>query len=179
MTSERKPLIGISACLLGQNVRYDGGNKFDELINSELAGQFDWLPICPETAIGMGVPRPKIQLVQTPCCIRVKGVDDKSLDVSSDIDAYALRMTIEHTRLCGFIGKSRSPSCGIGDTPLFDPRDAQIGVMNGYFMETLTQCRPDLPIISEAELRDPAKKLAFIEAVNALREQEECADRLE
>ena len=103
--------VGISSCLLGQTVRYDGGHKYDVYINRRLADFFDFRPFCPEVAIGLGTPRPPIRLVTTSDGLRVRGVKDPSRDVTEQLCDYGNRVAAKQAELCGYIFKSRSPSC--------------------------------------------------------------------
>jgi uncharacterized protein YbbK (DUF523 family) len=104
-----KPLkIGISACLLGERVRYDGGHKRNQMLLDYLALRYALVPICPEVAAGLGVPRPPVQLVARGVEIRAVGVLDEQLDVTRPLIEYG-RQVIAGEGLCGFVFKSRSP----------------------------------------------------------------------
>ena len=106
-------VIGINSCLLGQEVRHDGGHKRHAWINQTLGHFFEFRPVCPEVEIGLGVPRPTIQLtgdVQDP---RVTGTKDPDLDVTDQLREHGRRKAGELTDISGYIFKSRSPSCGV------------------------------------------------------------------
>lgn len=144
-----KPVIGISACLLGQAVRYDGASKPDRFIINELASVAELIPVCPEVAIGLGVPRAKIEVVKTAGRARILGVEDRSLDVTDALADFASRFLFENPKLAGLVLKSRSPSCGVKNAPLLDMAGVEIGLTSGQFAASIMAMRPDLPIINE------------------------------
>jgi len=109
--------VGISACLLGEKVRYDGGHKRADFCTEVLSGYFQFVPLCPEVAIGLGVPRPTIRLVQQGSDIRVQSADG-ALDVTEPLKAYGLKKSAELTDLSGYIFCAKSPSCGMERVPL-------------------------------------------------------------
>lgn len=166
-----RPVIGVSSCLLGQRVRYDGGHKRDAFIVEELGSRFELLPICPETAIGMGVPRPAIRLVLEVDGIHARGVDDPDLDVTALLTAFARRILPGLAHLCGYVFKARSPSCGLGSSPLFvsghPPREA-----SGLFAAALQTALPHLPLEEEDRLRDPVLRDRFLARVYACRQRQ-------
>lgn len=163
--SGEKPRVLVSACLLGEPVRYDGGHKRHAWLVEELLPRIEPVAVCPEVGIGLGVPRPPIQLVQTDAGIRALGVEDPTLDVTDRLEGYASRQA--HPWLCGAVFKARSPSCGIETTPLFDPNGREIGFTSGLFAAGLQAALPGLPVIDEAGLEDPDRRTAWLEAVFA------------
>ncbi|MDB6062311.1 MAG: hypothetical protein JWM78_2414 [Verrucomicrobiaceae bacterium] len=125
--------LGISACLVGERVRYDGAEKSFagvELLDTALT----LIPICPEVGAGLAVPRPPVQLITTDTGLHAQGRDDATLDVTVALQHYA-KMSADHFSqrilLCGYLLKSRSPSCGLGSTPIFNTTGQQIGFGNG------------------------------------------------
>ncbi len=86
---QERPLIGISSCLLGQQVRFDGGHKKDSWITGPLSDFMDFLPVCPEVGIGLGIPRPTIHLVGDPERPRAVGSKDPSMDVTDRLARFA------------------------------------------------------------------------------------------
>ena len=96
-----RPKIAISACLTGEEVRYNGGHKASRLCNEVLAEHFDFIGICPEVAIGLGTPRQAIRLTGDPANPRAVGSRDASLDVSQALDAYGAEMAGQLTDICG------------------------------------------------------------------------------
>jgi uncharacterized protein YbbK (DUF523 family) len=131
-TAESKPLVATSACLLGEPVRYDGGHKYQECIERWLAPHLQLQAVCPEVGIGLGVPRPTLRVVGPPHAQSVVGEHDPALNVTSALEAYADHYVDRigpFWPLCGWILKSRSPSCGAGSTPV---NPAAAGEYLGY-----------------------------------------------
>lgn len=160
--------IGISSCLLGQLVRFNGGHRYDHYINEELRGRFEFVAYCPEVAIGLGVPRDPIQLVSTDGGIRVLGVHDPNLDVTKPLQQYGQQVATQLDSLSGYIFKARSPSCGIGSVKLHAPSGAllnQLGV--GAYSDEIMKAHPQLPVIDEGMLADPAARDEFLARVTA------------
>lgn len=172
MSGQQKITIGISSCLLGESVRYDGGHRYDALINTQLAGLFIFRPCCPETAIGLGVPRDPIQLVRTDHGIRVRAVHAPNIDVTRKLENYGTGIAREFTDICGYIFKARSPSCGIEDVATWTEQGSQAGADgSGAFAAALIGARPDLPVTDEVRLQDPLQREQFIKRVMACHRQ--------
>ncbi len=161
-----RPLIGVSSCLLGQRVRYDGGHKREAFVVEDLAARFELLPICPEMAIGMGVPRPPLQLVLEADGIHARGVYDPDLDVTDRLLVFAQQTLPALSRLCGYVFKTRSPSCGVSSTPVLVPGHPS-REDSGLFAAALLAAYPLLPVEQEDRLRDPALRDLFLERVYA------------
>ncbi len=156
--------IAVSACLLGERGRYDGAQKRHPLI-LKLANEFVLQPFCPEVAIGLGVPRAPVQLVTTSAGIRARGVTDPAHDITGRLQAYAQTQCEELKACAGIIFKSRSPSCGLGNTPLFDEQDEQTGKTDGLFAAVLRDCLPGLPMVEESALVTDRDVAVFAERV--------------
>ncbi len=176
--SEPPPLpgtirLGISSCLLGQKVRYDGGDKHDPYINGTLARFFEFVPVCPEMAIGLGVPRAPIHLVGDPAAPRAVGVHNPDLDVTDRLTDYGRTMGRElAATISGYILKSRSPSCGMERVKLYrDGVSSRKGV--GLYARALMTAQPLLPVEEEERLGDPVLRENFIERVFAYRRWQE------
>ena len=164
-----RPLLGISACLGGENVRYDGVALRHDWIVGTLARHVRLVPLCPEVAIGMGVPREPIRLVQHGNAVRAEGVRDSRLDVTAPLAAYGVRMAETHAALCGYLFKARSPSCGPAGVPLFRAGSALPGADGGGVYAAQWQAlRPELPVEEEGALGDPERWDRFVEGVFAL-----------
>lgn len=146
-------------------MRYDGKNKRNACITEQLSEHFDWFPVCPEVAIGMGVPRPPIHLVEDREGIHALGVEDSTLNVTLALQAYARQISDQLAGASGYVFKSRSPSCGLGDTDLFSTGNRVIGKTTGIFAAVIHDLLPDLPLIDETALADPAACEAFIQRV--------------
>ena len=156
--------IAVSACLLGERVRYDGEEKTHPLI-IKLAHEFVLQPFCPEVAIDLGVPRAPLQLVTTSSGIRARGVTDPEHDISDRLRAYA-QLQCEALKSCaGVILKSRSPSCGLGSSPLFNEQGGQTGKTSGLFAAVVRDCLPNLPMVEESALMTEAELEAFARQV--------------
>lgn len=157
--------LGISSCLLGAPVRYDGNHKKNAYITETLGRVFDFFPCCPETAIGLGVPRPPIRLVATAKGVRARGVDDPQRDVTADLADYGHRMASELRWVSGYIFKKGSPSCGMVRVPRYAedgrPAGGGVGVFAGAVMERL----PELPVEEEGRLMNPVLRENFVERV--------------
>ena len=157
-----KPLIAVSGCLLGDPVRYDGTDKHNDLICNHLSTHFEMIAVCPEVGAGLGTPRPPIKLTGNPLQPRALGVENPRLDVTSALTSFANSWLAQAKNISGAILKSRSPSCGLWDAPIFDPHDQVQSRGPGLFTQTLIQHYPQLPISDEAEITDPKLRNAFI-----------------
>lgn len=142
----KKINIAVSSCLLGKPVRYDGQHKRHALIVGIFDSDFECIDVCPEMLAGLGTPRPAVQLVQVGDNIHALGVEDRNLDVTHLLDNVADRFIEQHKNLGGLILQSRSPSCGLGSTNLFNPNDELLGLADGIFANRLAEAFPDLPI---------------------------------
>ncbi len=161
-----KPLVAISRCLLGDPVRYDGRSRRDDFIVKTLSAVFEWAPVCPEVAIGLGTPRPPIRLVSRQDGVHVEGVDDPTRDVTGALAAYARRFAEAFPSVRGCILKARSPSCGLGGLPVFSANGDVVredGV--GEFARVLSEFRPGIPCIDEERLRNAQQRDAFVRNV--------------
>lgn len=160
--------IGVSACLLGEAVRYDGTGKRNTVVTEVLCQQFECVPVCPEMAIGLGCPRPPVQLVKTASGIRVIGCDAPDIDITDHLVAYSTDASVNtFNTLAGFVLKSRSPSCGVGSTPLFDSDYREIGRVNGLFAEAILRRDETIPVIEDSDLEDRTVLNDFIKKVRA------------
>jgi uncharacterized protein YbgA (DUF1722 family)/uncharacterized protein YbbK (DUF523 family) len=166
--------IGVSSCLLGQEVRFDGGHKRDPYIVSTLGQYFEYVPLCPEVAIGLGIPRPPIQLVGDPAAPKARGVRDPRLDVTDRLADYGRRMAEKHPEISGYIFKSRSPSCGLERVKLYAEDGRHVGKLGvGVYARAFTAMRPFLPVEEEGRLNDPVLRENFVERVFAFRRWQE------
>lgn len=157
--------IGISACLIGQEVRYDGGHKHNEYITRSLGQFFDFVPYCPEVAIGMGVPRPTIRLVKADGRVHARGDRDAQLDVTDRLIAYADKVAPQLQALSGYILKKNSPSCGMERVRLYNLKGMPAGTASGVYAGRLQSLHPELPFEEEGRLMDPVLRENFVERV--------------
>lgn len=170
MPSERIRL-GISACLLGAPVRFNAGHKQSTLCSEILARHFDFIPVCPEVAIGLGTPREAIRLVGDPQQPRAVGSVHSERDVTEALDAYGRQMAAEMTDISGFILMQKSPSCGMERVKVYRPDGfSQPGGGSGLFAAALMRARPDLPVEEDGRLNDPVLRENFITRVFAYAE---------
>jgi len=164
-----KVRLGISSCLLGQRVRYDGNHKRDDYVTETLARYFEFVPVCPEVAIGLGVPRSPIHLVGSVARPRAVGVDDPALDVTAALTAYGQRQARVLDDISGYIFKSRSPSCGLERVKVYARGAAAPRSGTGVYAAAFRAAQPRLPVAEEGRLSDPALRDNFLECVFAYR----------
>ena len=165
--SETKRLIpvGISSCLLGNQVRYDGGHKRSKYCLNVLSDCFEFVPFCPEVAIGMSIPREPIRLVGNSDAPRVRGVKNPDLDVTDEIAAYADTVSQEHQELCGYILMKGSPSCGMERVKVYHENGMPNEAGSGAYAARLMRNNPALPVEEEARLNDHILRENFITRV--------------
>ena len=162
-----RPRIGISSCLLGDEVRFDGGHKRDTFLTQVLDPYVEWVRVCPEVEVGMGVPRETLRLVRV-------GGDTRMITTRTGVDhtdsmrAWAVKRTkaLGGMDLRGYVLKKDSPSCGMERVKVYgDAGGARIGI--GTYAEVLKARFPSLPIEEEGRLTDPVLRENFIERVFA------------
>jgi uncharacterized protein YbgA (DUF1722 family)/uncharacterized protein YbbK (DUF523 family) len=157
--------IGISACLLGEPVRYDGGHKLDRFLKDTLGSYVQYVPVCPEVECGMPVPRESMHLEGDPEAPRLIATRT-GRDMTDTMIEWARRRLeeLEGEDLCGFIFKSNSPSSGMERVKVFQdgvPKWAASGLFAGLFMKRF----PLVPVEDEGRLHDPALRENFIERI--------------
>lgn len=162
--------LGISTCLLGEPVRYDGGHKRDRFITDTLGQYVEFVPVCPETECGLGVPRESMRLQGDPASPRLV-TSRTGVDHTDRMVAWAERRLkeLEKEDLCGFIFKSDSPSSGMERVRVYSdkgmPERKGVGIFARRFMEHF----PLLPVEEEGRLHDPKLRENFIESIFALK----------
>ncbi|MGE5300682.1 MAG: YbgA family protein [Acidobacteriota bacterium] len=167
---EEKIKVGISACLLGEKVRYDGGHKLDHYLRDTLGRFVEWVPICPEVECGLPVPREAMRLVGFAASPRLV-TSRTGVDYTRQMREWAeVRLArLEKEGLCGFVFKSRSPSSGMRGVKVYgssgSPTNAGIGIFAAAFMQRL----PLVPVEDDGRLHDPALRENFIERVFVFR----------
>lgn len=165
-TVSNKIRIGVSACLLGEQVRFDGGHKKNHLIIDKLSEHFDYRSFCPEVAIGMGIPREPIRLVQEGEMVRVKGVKNENLDVTDKLREITNKQQNWIDAVDGYIVKKDSPSCGLHRVKRYHGKQA-LRDGRGAFAEQLLINNPALPVEEEGRLNDEGLRQSFVERVFA------------
>lgn len=161
--------VGVSSCLLGARVRYDGAHKRDRFLVEQLGRFVEWVPVCPELEVGMGVPREAVRLVRADgALLRMIG-NRSGEDWTERMNAFAAKRVRALDDLCGYVLKSKSPSCGMERVKVYGPagagRPTRDGV--GLFAAALRARCPNLPVEEEGRLQDPALRENFIERLFA------------
>jgi uncharacterized protein YbgA (DUF1722 family)/uncharacterized protein YbbK (DUF523 family) len=154
-----RPRIGVSSCLLGEQVRFNGGHSRSRFLTDELGRHVDWVPTCPEMAIGLGTPRETLRLTRELRLVNRRGTADHTDAVA------ALPLPVG---LDGYVLKAKSPTCGLHGIPRYRD-DWQLADRQGrgVFAQRLTEAFPLLPVEDEGRLNDPALREAFAERVFA------------
>lgn len=167
MTVAPRLRIGISQCLLGDAVRYDGGHKRDALLADTLSRQIEWVPVCPEVEAGLGVPREPMRLEGTAASPRLVATTS-GVDRTAAMHRFSVRRLreLERLDLSGFVLKARSPSCGIGKVPLVNAQGIETREGVGLFAQALIAHFPLLPVEDEDRLHDPQILTDFLKRVS-------------
>ncbi len=160
--------IGISSCLLGEEVRFNGGHKHSSICTKELAKYFKFKSVCPEMGIGLGVPRKPIRLVGETQQPRAVAVDDSTIDVTDKLKAFAKKTIPQLQDISGYIFIKGSPSCGVFRVKVY----RENGMPNenpgsGIFAKAVMENFPLLPVEEAGRLSDPVLKENFINRVFA------------
>lgn len=165
MTST-KPRVGVSACLIGWEVRYAGGHKWTAAVAEDIGRLVEWIPVCPELEIGLGVPREAIELVGDSEAPELIAVQSRRV-LTGTMQVWAARRLEELDRheLSGYVLKARSPSCGPRGVPVYAATTQPTG--SGLFARALTKRFPNLPIVDETELTTPEAIAHFLAEVQA------------
>lgn len=163
---EMKIRLGISACLLGEKVRYDGGHKHDCYLTDTLGRYVEYVPVCPEVEAGFGVPREAMHLEGDPNAPRLVTRRTKR-DLTEPMLSWAKKrvLELEAQDLCGFIFKSRSPSSGMERIPVYNEKGMPVKKGVGLFARIFMDHFPLLPVEDEGRLHDPKLRENFIECV--------------
>jgi uncharacterized protein YbgA (DUF1722 family)/uncharacterized protein YbbK (DUF523 family) len=168
--SHRPVRVGISACLLGEKVRFDGGHKRDRFLTEGLGPFVEWVPVCPEIELGLGAPRPSLRLCADGDDIRL--VSPKTGEDHTDaMVRFARRRVAElaDADLSGYVLKRASPTCGMEQVRVYGPADRPAAKGRGLFAAELMRHFPDLPVEEEGRLNDAALRENFVERIFAYR----------
>lgn len=158
--------IGVSSCLLGNKVRFDGGHKHDRYITGTLGNYFNFVPVCPEVECGLPTPREAMRLIGDPDFPRL--VTNKTgVDLTDKMNDGAISRVNELAQedLCGFIFKSKSPSSGMERVKVYDRNNVPRAIGVGLFARAFKERFPLLPIEEEGRLHDMVLRENFIESV--------------
>lgn len=164
----KKIPVGVSQCLLGEPVRFDGGHKHNRYMTEILADYMEFHPVCPEVAIGLGIPRKPIRIVATDKGARVRGVADPELDVTDELAAQADIAAAALPDICGYIFMQNSPSCGVFAMKRYGENGHPLDNKGrGAYAQRLMELMPLLPVEEAGRLNDPGLRDNFITRVFA------------
>jgi len=165
--------IGVSSCLLGVRVRFDGGHKRSDFLVDTLGSFVEFVPVCPEVEIGLGIPRETLRLVRSSDATRVARLvsNETGIDHSDRMNSYAQRRIIAlgPEELSGYVLKKDSPSCGMERVRIYGPSGMPTRDGSGLFAAVLIRRYPSLPVEEEGRLSDPQLRENFVERVFAYR----------
>ena len=178
---KRRIPVGISSCLLGQPVRYDGGHKHNSLLVHELGKCFEYLPFCPEVAIGLGTPRSPIRLTGAPSQPRAvtRAVERQidCFDVTEKLVDYARSVLETCPRISGYVFKAGSPSCGMAGVEVYDEKGMPSGTSSWIYAWVVMRAWPSMPVEEEGRLRDPIIRDGFVERIYAYNRWQSLGDQ--
>lgn len=162
--------IGVSSCLLGREVRYDGGHKRDGFLVETFGQYVEWVPVCPEVEVGLGIPRPTLRLERSGEDVRLM-MPSTGHDYTAAMRRYATSRVAALARdtLCGYVLKKDSPSCGMERVKLYGRSTVPTRSGRGVFADALMRRYPLMPVEEEGRLNDPHLRENFIERVFAYR----------
>jgi uncharacterized protein YbgA (DUF1722 family)/uncharacterized protein YbbK (DUF523 family) len=162
-------IIGISACLIGEKVRFDASNKPSNFCIKELGQHVTFKAYCPEVAVGLPIPRPTIRLIKDDQMIKVSRPDGSG-DVTSAIKAYGKRIAAISKNLSGYVFCAKSPTCGMERVKVYSPTGNQLQVQGvGVFSREIMKANPLLPCEENGRLNDPIIRENFVARVFAYR----------
>lgn len=170
--SEEPIRIGVSSCLIGAKVRFDGGHKRSDFLVDTLGSFVEYVPVCPEVEIGLGVPRETLRLVRDGAAHSIRLVANQTaIDHTKTMNSYAERRVVALGRegLSGYILKKDSPSCGMERVRVYGSSGMPTRDGSGLFAMALMRRYPSLPVEEEGRLNDPHLRENFVERVFAYR----------
>ncbi len=169
--------VGISGCLLGQEVRFDGGHKHDRFCTRVLAEYFEFVPICPEMAIGMGAPRDPVRLVSRGGELRMVGTRDPDRDFTAPMRQWSEQRARHLEGLSGYIFMQKSPSCGVFRVKVYNPNGHPEGAGSGLWAEAVQRHNPCLPVEESGRLNDAMLLENFLTRVFTYHEWQQLMSR--
>jgi uncharacterized protein YbgA (DUF1722 family)/uncharacterized protein YbbK (DUF523 family) len=169
--------LGISSCLLGEKVRYDGGHKLDRFLTDTLGKFVEYVPVCPEVECGLGVPRKSMRLEGNPDSPRLIVTSTRE-DMTERLSSWAQQRVaqLEKEDICGFIFKSDSPSSGMERVKVYNEKSMPVKAGAGIFAKIFMKHFPLLPVEDEGRLHDPGLRENFIERIFSLKRWREALD---
>jgi uncharacterized protein YbgA (DUF1722 family)/uncharacterized protein YbbK (DUF523 family) len=166
LSTVHRPRVAVSSCLLGNPVRYDGNHARYNWMVDKLGRFVDFIPLCPEMSIGLGVPRKPVQLTGDPADPRVQGVVEPELDVTDALRIQGQKVAGSLDRVAGYVFKSRSPSCGLFRVKVHTPGGVERKGRGVYAAAILEAC-PQLPAEEEGRLNDVVLRENFVSRLYA------------
>ena len=162
--------IGVSSCLLGNKVRYDGGHKLDRFLRDTLGQYVSFVPVCPEVECGLPIPRPSMRLSGSPDAPRLI-VTKTGADLTDQMIRWARKRVVELEKenLCGYIFKKGSPSSGMVRVKVYNENGVPYQTGSGLFAKAFMDHFPRVPVEEEGRLHDPMLRENFIERIFALK----------
>ena len=168
MIKLKKPHLGISSCLLGEKVRYDGRQLHNRYITDSLEKYFAWIPVCPEVEYGLGIPREAMHLVGNPAKPRLVEISTGIDHTDGMLKWVAKKLAeLEKEDLCGFIFKSKSPSSAIRGVKIISASGVECTEGPGIFGGAFTKRFSLIPVIDDEQFGDPISRNSFLEKVFA------------
>ena len=162
-------LIGVSACVVGEKVRFDGGHKSNHFVSQDLGQYVRYVPVCPEVGMGMTIPRPAIRLIHSGDSIALVETKDASKDHTAALLAFSRDKVAQLAKqpLCGYVVCAKSPTCGMEKVKVYRENNAEKeGV--GLYTQVLKDQMPWLPIEEDGRLNDPVLRENFVTRVFCL-----------
>lgn len=167
----KKIPIGVSECLLGAEVRFDGGHKRNRYLTDVLANYVEFRPVCPEVAIGLGIPRKPIRLIVSDGQDRIRGVDNPELDVTEALQREAELAVQKMPDICGYIFMQKSPSCAVYGLKRYAENGNSIDSSGrGAYAKRFMELLPLIPVEEAGRLNDPSLRENFITRIFALQD---------
>lgn len=162
---KQKIYIGISSCLLGQKVRFDANHKEQRFITQKLAQWFEFVPVCPEMAIGLGVPRTPIHLIGDKQQQRAVNIKDETIDVTQQLVEFGKLKARQLDFISGYIFKKGSPSCGLFNVKVYKSKNQVLNSGTGLYAQQIVAANPLLPVEEEGRLKDDKLRHNFFQRV--------------
>ena len=147
---------------MGEEVSYDGAHRRQDQLLKYFADRVEWVPVCPEVEVGMGVPRETIELVATPDGLQLVGTES-ARNHTQEMRVWAAQRLEELEGISGYVLKARSPSCGLRDVPVRNLDEP----VSGVFTSSLLERFPDMPVVEDEEIADAQSLAAFEQSVRA------------
>lgn len=176
MSGRARPRVGVSSCLLGQEVRYNGGHKRDRFVLETLGPLVEWVPVCPEVELGLGVPRPTLRIEERADSDALHLVMPKTgRDWSAPMRDFAAKRcdALAERRLSGYVFKKDSPSCGVRSVKIYPDKGPPRRGGRGLFAEAVVERFPHLPVEDEGRLHDARLRENFVTHLLAYRRWQE------